>query len=309
MAHMSHPELHFFLEQIRSALTLPSSRWLDLVQSTSEDWEKIQNGKLPLSIELVTRVAEAFDLSIESIYNGTVDLVALAASQPPSAQALPQRYASHLTSRAHTVLRLLQYTSQKFSSATSLHALRRIQFPAHQLQNPQNPVSVRVLMDLTAYFTRYGVTERDHYQMGLLAQKDLKKIPTLGALNPEEGIARTHEKLFLELSGNFDRNTRYRILSARPGGMSISALLEEESSAVMRESPQSSKLGCVQKAGVIATLGSLSHHHQSQVRHPHCRFHGDADCVFEIDFGPKLLLSPSHPHRRGTLTSLPSLSV
>jgi len=187
----------------------------------------------------------------------------------------------------HTLTRLLRFVSKKLGQKTAIHSVRRIQFPTSLLSNSTAPLSVYVLRDLSAYLKRYGFTSADYFQLGSEAQQDLQTMPLLGPLKKSKSILEVHESIFTEHFSSFDQHCNYRILRADADSLEFSALSTGESSQALLESPKSSHLGCIQKAGVAAALGTLISHPLSEVRHPRCVYLGDPECLFEVRFAPK----------------------
>jgi hypothetical protein len=124
------------LDRIRECLHISEGDFADLLEVTQDQWTKIKCGVQDAELHSVLLLSERFDLSLEAIFQGDIDYLALSQKFAQGSVNLPEKYETLKTSRVHTALNLLNFIEETKGPLAGLRILKRLQLHPRFLINP-----------------------------------------------------------------------------------------------------------------------------------------------------------------------------
>jgi len=280
------------LGQIRETLQIDPSEWLELLELTPKQYQSLLVPRAQVPLEVILRVAERYNLSLDSIFRNQIDFGVLAQRHQGNTSSIPGRYLPAAYSRTQTARVVFDFLEKKYGSFQTVAAARYLQISVQELIQKDQPINFQFYMDLFGYVHRSHRPKTGFYlEMGLHSTR-VNKHGHLGTLfGSLESSQVVYEKMLGDLMPLFEKNNAYQIRKMNSEKALVRCDQNEEVASALKLRWIGSRHICEWKRGVFAGLPGYIGQPAASVRELKCVHRGDSHCLFEFDYSRRLSLN------------------
>jgi hypothetical protein len=278
-------ELAEQLERLRLTLELDPRAWCEVLGTAENEYRRMVQGQLPLSLRCVESAAEYSGLSLEHFMARDIDFATIAARRGGDTGYLRDRYSKGAFSKRRVSINLLGSIEEFLGWRVKMAALRRLQVSEAAFRDPDQLISIHFNTDLLDYVHRNGCTDEQLFAMGAFSVISYSNSPVGKALSSLSDVPQMFELMIEELLPKFiEKNSIYRIHTLDSGRCVFDVFTNTDVLDALGERKVGSHAICQSKAGVTAAIPAYSGLPFAAVEEILCVHHGDAFCRFEVDF-------------------------
>lgn len=238
------------------------------------------------SVELLWSLSQTYGIDLDLLMNGKLDIPLFRSQLSGAHQRLPERYSipEQMLSRGRAVLTAIDSIQTYLSENVCQNILRRLQIsPARQF-NPDEFVSMNLIVDLLQEVRRLGLSDQDMRQLGLrssIVHQDHELGHALRRMKNGEEIYRAIHEEYLHF---FDKNWNYRIHRMSTNSVDVMITLREETKNAFRSHHVGSRQGCLFRQGIYASMTMQSLGKPARISESRC-MHVEGDhCLYHLNW-------------------------
>lgn len=293
-------------EKIRRTLNLSIPTWCEVIGTKESQYKSLV--KLPnrLSIESVMAVSQQYNLNIEQLLNGEIDLLALSHHFSGNHHFIPDRYNVAAFSRKRTVLNNLEYLQEKIDWNARHHLLKKMQISEASLHDEKENINLRFFEDFyTITKQDFGFTEKDFVAIGQRTVSRFLDAPIAQEFRSCRTLLEVYGRLVGDLLNLYEKhNCFYKITKVSGTKITIHVTSNPDVASAFGVKHIGSASVCQFKLGVFGATPLYLHRKlpMAATKKLECEHWGDKACIFEIDFSlpafelRQLSFEPIHSH-------------
>ncbi len=275
------------IEKIRGSLELSKEELLDILELTEKEYTQVVAFKKDLPLLSAHAFAERFDLSLDRLMRGEVDLGALTKRfRQGDVEALPERYANVAFSRRRTSINILDYVRDTFGWQARAQILRYFQMNEAHFVDPDKTVNFQFITDLCEYLkTKKDSDDEMFMQMGAYSVISNGNSNLARLYSKMNGPKELYETVFtLLIQSYYDKNVDYRLVQLSDTSCGVIAYPNQEVQEGLRKINIGSREVCLSRIGSFSCLTGYLQLPFAHVRKSKCIHSGDSYCYYYIDF-------------------------
>jgi hypothetical protein len=179
----------------------------------------------------------------------------------------------------------LDFLEVYFGARFRKRILQRFQLREEFLAQPDQEVSLRLLMDLCSELRMQGFADEQFREMGCYSMIASYATPLGAVFREARQIRSLMERSFTHnLNRFYDDNFFYHLESLTDGGCRVRVECNPEAVQAWESQVLGSSGVCLVHGGLFAALPGYLDLPYARVNEPSCVHRGDPQCFFELDF-------------------------
>lgn len=270
------------LLNIQDSLGLSPSDFADMLGVSGEILDDYRGGRADLGIRNLENICSILHVTIDSLFDGSVHLGALAEQFGGNAGAVPDRYQRAIHSKVRSVAGALRYAGISRGFEFSRRILRRLQVRPQHLEDQDAFVSLNLITDVLEEFAREGFSKEHFIHMGtttlsVYANSTLGKV-----LASKASPASLYEDILTVHRHWFDSAYTYRIRKLDAAGAVIESAFSEKGLESAEPRKLGSRLVCLHRQGVCSSFLGNIRPYFARVEEKSCLYLGDKECTYHV---------------------------
>jgi len=272
------------LHRIQYALNADDSKFADLMGLTSRQFISLKKKQQPPKITAIASLLNEIHLSMDRFLDRSIDFTVIKGNFQHKPETIPERYIPASFSRRRTAHAILSYIQNNYGVPQLLDCLKYFQIRESLFENPDNLVNALLTSDLCDYLLKRVRSEKIIYDVGRLshmikANSIFKQL--LGAhCSPSEA----YEKILLEFTHYFDRNSIYKIRSLTKTECKIVIRPNPEAVELLKTPIPWSRSACIYRMGVISSFPGFLGLPLATAHEEACIHWGDSECLYSLQY-------------------------
>lgn len=272
------------VEHLQAVAGYGDDDWLDLLQVTWKDYYTFRSGQKCIPFKNLESLAKFFGIPAASILTGKIDFQKIALAHQSTEAILPETYAVGAHGRMRSTITSIEFLERSFGWRIKQDVMKRFALSEVLLQDPFNPVSIKLITDVCEYLRQRQFSESDLFRMGAYSFEGNRE-SLIGRMYREmPGYQDAFEAFATSLMPIFEKNCTYRFEMIDD----VTGVVTSRSNADVALEVGVRKLGsphlCHVKNGIWASIVSYFDLTLPTVTHTRCEHRGDDICQSVFDF-------------------------
>jgi len=274
------------IQGIKEAIGTSDTKFIDILQITSRQWKRIQNGAEDYSIQNIVNLCDAIGLNINLISKGKIDYVTIAEQFNNNLYILPARYevAQEKLSKmrsVHTIFHALvlmngyDYAKRIFS---------RFQVSPYAISKPNDVVSLRLITDILSELRKEKFSNDHIMKIGTMANaingSDILGKKFSHCTSPKDVYRAMHEEFMVY----FDKNWKYKLLKLSKYKCVVEIKTKPKTSEIFKRKIVGSREGCLCRQGIYASILALREAKLAKIKETECMYVNSKRCVYHLSW-------------------------
>lgn len=273
------------LEQIRGHINEDKHDFCHRLGLSTRQYSSIVERKRSLPIDKFCTLVESFDLDIDAVFNGPIDLNALLEHQKGNLSYIPEKYLIGAASKKRNILNVFRAIETFHSHRVSLRDLFRY-FQVHKegFKNPDESINLSFCQDVFEYLRVKGLQDSDYVQFGVYSSLCNKKTLLAKNLRSKRDLSSLYESLMTEYIHLIEKNCDYQIKTLAHNRIVIQSKSKQNLASALSTFEVGGPEVCLQRIGVLKSVPVFKDRTMSKVIETKCVHQGHSCCQFEVDF-------------------------
>lgn len=274
---------------LQSALGISNTELSEIFSLTEKElFEKRTNNVAP-SLRQADNIAKRFNLNLENLFNGSLDLKVIAQQHFGNAsEAIPEKYKANAKSKRRTTLNILNFIESSFGYYQRSHLLQKFQLNEAVFLNPDAPIHLDLTLDIANYIYTKNKSDTVLYKMGTYSILNYKNTPITKSLVDSNDEIESYERMFCDISPKYlEKNYQWKIEKTSNSKIVLKGLPNESLKEEILNDPSKHRLGCIIRSGFIGGMSKFVGIRHKKVVKSHCVANGDPFCCYHIDISEK----------------------
>jgi len=239
-----------------------------------------------LNVENLWSLSQRHHLDLDLFLRGQFNFETFKAQIAGDSQILPEKYLQNgqQLSRGRSVLTILDAVALYFGDEFCSNLLNRLQISGRRTFDPDEFLSMHLLVDLLTEVSRLGISNTDFRWLGFrsaLVNRGTELGKIIYQFNTGDQIYRSmHE----ECMHFFDKNCKYEIQRLSKNSNEIKITTREQTQEIFKSRTVGSREVCLVRQGVYASMTLPVLGYPASIHESHC-MHVDGDyCLYHLSW-------------------------
>lgn len=270
--------------EIQEALGLSVNDFCDLLGTTPKRYDKIKNGVASHQALRLENFCDHLGITCENLIDGRVDLSALSKQFRSKNPPLPHIYLDDpiRLSKARSFLGIVSFVQEFYGKDFSRSILRRMQIASTIHIDPNEFVSLNLILDLLKELKREGFSDPELQGTGNMTFTINSPTELGHALSGAKSTKDLYRSVHEELLRYFDHIFDYKILNLKNDSCLTEIKPKAEFIHLMKSPVIGSREYCVFKQGVFSSLLAHREGRFAKTHEHECMYLGSNRCVYEV---------------------------
>ena len=272
----------FTLKEMRTVANLTQTDLAKVLAVHQAALSRIENGSQSLQAWQIQRVADYFQVRVDSLFSGKVNYWKIA-QRFGTAKVLPERYREHPLARIREVVPLLNFAhEQRGRDYVNEMVSGRLGLDSLLFQSPGEPIGIQCTLDVARVLLREKVlkhgkiAELTEYTRGESAHDFLHET----YLQQESALALI--KVLLLNAHHYNSGFQYRIEDKGKDALAVSIAPAECMKEAAYKDPLLQDFVCQYRKAYLASFPAYIGSRSLHVTEPACQFRGARECTYTI---------------------------
>lgn len=283
------------LEKSRVAVDQDKKTWAEILGVSESDYDRIRTGEHPIAITSLDAIARHLNVSLESFWNNTIDVAALAARFKGDAGFLRERYSEGALSRRWSSINILDFVELYFGWELRALALKHLQVSEAVFASPEEMINLRFPIELYEFLRKHGVTDSNFFLIGANSVMTYMNAPLGQEIQKARSVAETYEAFCAGIGPHLEKNCHYGLDQIDSSSCTLTCIPSTQLCDALHEDTPGSEQLCSTKAGVVSAMPGYLGLPFAHVEEITCIHRGDDACRFEADFERARVASLQRP--------------
>lgn len=278
-------QLSTTLEQLRHAIDYDLDTWTTALKLKKSQYRDIVRRSTTITLPTLVTVAERFNLSLQSLYSGEIDLEVFKAHQTGDLGVVPARYRVAAHSRIRSTIASLEYLNRFHGPSLRTEILRHLQVTETALLDPDGAINVFLPVDIFSILKRsYRFQESQFTAMGHYSFI-VNQAPAFTSAYRSVTLAKhLYERMFGDLLKIYERNCTYHLKELTNSICVVDCYSNQEVTQLLKTRHIGTRETCLWKAGLFTTAPQYLKLPYATVQETECVHLGDRLCRYRINF-------------------------
>lgn len=278
-------ELLSFFEESRVILGLKKEEFSRFLGVPKEIYSKILRADKDPPIQILSNFCRSFDLSVESVHRGRVDLDVLSKRVKGVRGTLPKIYNVGAFSNRRDGALFFDWMERYLGLYAREEVMRHFQVDSKTFSKSDELISIRFLEDATAYTARrFGVRVEEFQTVGQLSFEQIRDTEQGLAASSRKNVADVYEFFAKDLQLYSERNFDYKLMRLGKGRCSMHVSARTEVLEALKTERIGNLYTCSWKKGFFSVIPFYIGKREATVKKTRCVHAGDSYCRFEMDY-------------------------
>lgn len=282
--HNFYRDLNRNLIQIQEVLEIAPEVFCELLGTDTVRYEKIKKGIASHDSLKLDDFCDHIGISVENLLGGKIDFVALNKQYHRRDSTLPTAYTEDGLglSKARSFLGMIRFARAFYGHKFEKQILRRMQIPSTIAIDPNEFVSLNLLLDVLKELRAEGFTDEDFRGTGLMTFSINRKTPLGSFLAKTNSISDLYRSVHEELLCYFDQIFDYKIQKLGQNVCRSQISMKQQFQDHFKTNTLGSREYCLFKQGVYAGMLGHKTYTFARIHEQSCMYKGDATCVYDV---------------------------